>query len=175
MFWLPQDDTSIVMLAANDTIPASSDSTLRIEAAVSLTIDGETHLRFDLGNGQFLQIVHDGVAPAVAQIPLGVEGLDRLEAIQRLLAALHGRAIPPDTRLTRQRRVRLRRMLRAYDGHHNGATQQEIAEVIFRTGSVGRDDWQASSARHAVKALLRDARAMIAGGYRLLLRRRRPS
>lgn len=162
------------MLAASDKISVSLDSMLRIEAVVSVTAGGETHLRFDLGNGQFLQIVHDAATPAVAQVPLGIEGLDRLEAIQRLLAALHGRPIPPDTRLTRQRRVRLRRMLRAYDGHRDGATQQEIAEVILRIGTASRDEWQASSARHAVKTLLRDARALIAGGYRQLLRHRRP-
>jgi hypothetical protein len=40
---------------------------------------------------------------------------------------------------------------------------------------LDRDEWQASSARHAIKSMLRDARAMIAGGYRGLLgHRRRP-
>jgi hypothetical protein len=66
-------------------------------------------------------------------------------------------------------------MLQAFDGRRAGATQQEIAQVIFNIGSLDRDEWQASSARHAVKSLLRDARAMIAGGYRRLLRHRRSS
>ncbi|UXT20423.1 DUF2285 domain-containing protein [Agrobacterium tumefaciens] len=170
---MPQDDTSVVVLAARDDIFPSTDRVPRLDAEVSLNVDGATHFRFELGNGQHLQIVHSGVAPAVALVPLGIEGLDRLEAVQRLLAALHGRAVPPDTRLTRQQRARARRMLQAFDGHRDGATQQEIAEVIFRIGPVDRDEWQASSARHAVKALLRDARAMIAGGYRSLLRHRR--
>ncbi|WP_082157096.1 DUF2285 domain-containing protein [Afipia felis] len=113
--------------------------------------------------------------PLGAFIPLGIEGFDRLESVARLLAALHGRAIPPDTRLTQQRRARLRRMLQAFDGHRAGATQQDIAQVIFRLGPLDRDDWQASSARHAIKSLLKDARAMIAGGYRALLRHRRQS
>jgi len=64
-------------------------------------------------------------------------------------------------------------MLQAFDGHRAGAKQQEIAQVIFRIGRLSRDEWQASSARHAIKSLLRDARAMIAGGYRKLLRHRR--
>ena len=46
------------------------------------------------------------------------------------------------------------------------------ADSIFRIGSISRDEWQASSTRHAVMSLLRDARAMIAGGYRKLLRHR---
>jgi hypothetical protein len=64
-------------------------------------------------------------------------------------------------------------MLRAIDGSRDGATQQDIARILFRIGHLTRDEWQASSARHAVMALLRDARAMIAGGYRKLLRHRR--
>lgn len=96
-----------------------------------------------------------------------------MEAVARLLASLHGRVVPPDTRLTRQQLARARRMLQATDGAQAGATQQQIARVIFRTGKLTRDEWQAASARHAVMGLLRDARAMIAGGYRKLLRHRR--
>lgn len=146
----------------------------KIDAAVSLSADGHTYVLFDLGNGERLQLVHDGVAPAAAIIPLGLDGLDRLESIHRFLAALHGRAVPPDTRLTRQQRARLRRMLQAIDGYRAGATRQEIAQVIFRIGPIGRDEWQTSSVRYAVKTLIKDARAMIAGGYLKLLRHRRP-
>ncbi|UCI05221.1 DUF2285 domain-containing protein [Mesorhizobium sp. B1-1-8] len=141
--------------------------------------EGETSLLYDLGNGQRLQITHHDVEPGRvalgAFVPLGIEGFDRVESIQRLLAALHNRAVPPETRLTKQQRARLRRMLQCVDGYRDGATQQEIAQVIFRMGPLERDDWQASSARHAIKSLLRDARAMIAGGYRKLLRHRRAS
>ncbi|WP_232844896.1 DUF2285 domain-containing protein [Paracoccus onubensis] len=139
--------------------------------------DDDTALfRYALGEGQYLQIVDCGIedrAVVATVIPLGLEGFDRLEAVHRFLSALHGRAIPPDTRLTRQQRARQRRMLRAFDGHRAGATQQEIAQTILKIGLLDRDDWQASSARHAIKALQRDARVMIAGGYRKLLRHRR--
>ncbi len=132
--------------------------------------------RLDIGNGQHLQILDctaGGDRIAVAIVPLGLDGFDRIEAVRRFLSALHGRAIPPDTRLTRQQRIRLRRMLRAFDGHRAGATQQEIAQVILKFGPLDRFDWQASSARHTIKALLRDAHSMVAGGYRKLLRHRR--
>ena len=132
--------------------------------------------RIAVGNGQHLQILDcasDGRI-AVAVVPLDLDGFDRIEAIRRFLAVLHNRAIPPDTRLTRQQRARLRRMLRAFDGQRAGATQQEIAQVLLHIGKLDRDEWQASSARHAVKLLLRDARSMVAGGYRKLLRHRRP-
>ncbi|OZB11209.1 MAG: hypothetical protein B7X67_04890 [Rhizobiales bacterium 39-66-18] len=132
---------------------------------------------YDLGGGQRVQLVRDNTGrsdrPLAALVPLSLEGFDRLESVARLLASLHGRAIPPDTRLTRHQRARFRRMLQSFDGYRDGATQQEIAQIVFRTGVLDRDAWQASSARHAIKSLLRDARSMIAGGYRLLLRHRR--
>lgn len=114
-------------------------------------------------------------APLAAVIPLGLDGFDRAEALLKLLAMLHGRAIPPDTRLTRQQRTRQRKMLRAFDAHRDGATQQEIARVILGAGRLSRDEWQVSSNRHAVMSLLRDARSLIAGGYRKLLGHRRRS
>jgi len=178
VIWLPQEDTSAIVLGAPPDIPsASADPQPTIDAAISVDADGETYLVFDLGSGQRVGLVHpSAIGPAKplgAFIPLGLEGFDRLESVARLLAALHGRSIPPDTRLTRQQRARMRRMLQVFDGYRSGATQQEIAQIVFRIGSLGRDDWQASSARHAIKALLRDARAMIGGGYRTLLRHRR--
>ncbi|TXL72397.1 DUF2285 domain-containing protein [Vineibacter terrae] len=178
VIWLPQKDTSAIVLGAPPDIPsARADPQPTIDAAVSVDTGGETYLVFDLGNGQRVGLVHPSATrpakPLGAFIPLGLEGFDRLESVARLLAALHGRAIPPDTRLTRQQRARLCRMLQAFDGHRAGATQQEIAQIVFRVGPLDRDEWQASSARHAIKSLLRDARAMIVGGYRALLRHRR--
>jgi hypothetical protein len=143
----------------------------------STRVDDEGgHSLYHLGDGGRVQILQTGepddAEMLAAIVPLDLEGFDRLEAIYRLLASLHGRAIPPDTRLTRQQRTRLRRMLQAFDGRRDGATQQEIARIIFRIERLGRDEWQASWARQAIKSLLRDARAMIAGGYRKLLRHR---
>ncbi|WP_092163671.1 DUF2285 domain-containing protein [Bosea sp. CRIB-10] len=132
---------------------------------------------YDLGGGQRLQLEHLGdkrQATAVAALVLlDRDGFARLESIHRLLAALFGRSVPPDTRLTPQQRLRYRRMLQAIDGYRHGATQQEIAQALLRTPLLGRDEWQASSARHSIKTLLRDARSLIAGGYRKLLRHRR--
>jgi hypothetical protein len=134
------------------------------------------HSLHDLGDCDRIQLLQTGQShdeeKLAAIVPLDLEGFDRLEAIYRLLASLHGRTIPPDTRLTRQQRTRLRRMLQAFDGRRAGATQQEIAQIIFNIERLGRDEWQASWARQAIKSLLRDARAMIAGGYRKLLRHR---
>lgn len=138
-----------------------------------------SHVLHPLGGGQHIHLLlPDDAEPGtamVALVPLGSEGFDRVEAIMRLLSSLHGRSVPPDTRLTRQQRARARRMLQAFDGRRGGATHQEIAEVIFKTGKLTRDEWQAASARHAVMDLLKGSEALIAGGYRKLLRHRRRS
>ena len=83
------------------------------------------HLRHRLPDGTYLHLV----APLkdrgrlVATVPLGPEGLDRIEAIQRLLADQHRRrSIPRDTRLTAQQKARLRRVLQASDAAFHGAT-----------------------------------------------------
>ena len=137
------------------------------EPAKFLMIDGGGHLCL------FHAEISSGTETPAAVVPLGLEGFDRLEAVHRLLASLHQRAIPPDTRLTPQQRLRIRRMLQAHDARQSGATQKEIARGIFRTGDLSRDEWQVHSTRYAVIGLLKDARALVAGGYRRLLRHRR--
>lgn len=169
---MPQDDTSIVVVA---DVPSELTARSGGHSLPEAITGSDGSITLPLANGEHIQIqlLTSGSGQAVALIPLDIDGFGRLEATHRLLAALHGRAIPPDTRLTRQQRMRLRRMLQAFDGARSGATQQDIARTLFRIGPVSRDEWQASASRHAVMALLRDARAMIAGGYRNLLRHRR--
>jgi hypothetical protein len=177
VIWLPEKDTSVVVLATAPDILTTEAGGRSPLSDVDSIADGQgVHGLYDLDPFQQIQILRAdaaaGEVPLAASVPLDITGFDRLEAIGRLLAALHGRAIPPDTRLTRQQRMRARRMLQAFDGARDGATQLEIAQVIFRIGNTTRDEWQVSSTRHAVMSLLRDARAMIAGGYRKLLRHR---
>ena len=178
VFWLPREDTSTIILGE---APASVSTDFERQPAMApartITAADGPYALHDLGTGQYVRLVQPADTPAdtalAALIPLSLDGFDRLEAVGRLLAVLHGRTGPPETRLTHQRRARLRRMLQSFDGYRNGATQQEIAQVVFHMAPLDRDAWQASSTRHAIKSLLRDARAMIAGGYRTLLRHRR--
>jgi len=174
VFWSFEDDDSIVLLVPAPAHLVTDHETPKLIAGS----DGAANfVAYDLGNGQRLQLDHVGdkrqATVVAALVLLDHDGFARLESIHRLLAAVLGCAVRPDTRLTRQQRIRYRRMLQAIDGYRHGATQQEIAQALLRTPPLGRDDWQASSARHAIKALLRDARALIAGGYRKLLRHRR--
>lgn len=178
MFWLAEEDTGSVILTPAPAFVAADSSPLSPpERSADLPIEHGLHLLHDLRNGQRLHVAFpaNGSAdqPLVAVIPLGIEGFDRMEAVARLLASLHGRTIPPDTRLTRQQLARARRMLQAVDGHRAGASQREIAKVIFRLKPIQRDDWQNAPERYATMDLIKDGLAMIAGGYRKLLRHRR--
>ena len=105
-----------------------------------------------------------------AVIPLDRSGFGRVEAVLRLLASLYDRAIPADRRITRQQRLRTKRMLRALDARRTGASQKSIASAIFQLGPMSRDEWQSAPARFATRALIRDGLVMVAGGYRKLLR-----
>lgn len=173
---MAQDDTSVVVLtSAPPVFVQAGDLPFIAERATGQLDEQGAHAMVSLGDGAHLQTLTIGANPVAAVVPLDRDGFDRLEAIYRLLAAIHGRAVPPDTRITAQQRARMLRMLRAFDGYRDGASQQDIAQILFRTGHLHRDEWQASTARHAIKSLLRDARSMIAGGYRRLLgHRRRP-
>ncbi|GLK63751.1 hypothetical protein GCM10017635_12220 [Paracoccus kondratievae] len=77
--------------------------------------------------------------PLAVMIPLDRDGLDRLAALDRLLRHLNGYKVPPDRRITTQQRRRLKAMLRAADGREHGATQREIAEVVFGIERVAEE------------------------------------
>lgn len=178
MFWLPEEDTgSVILTAAPASIAADSTPLPQPGQSAGQPTEHGPHILHDLSNGQRLHLAlaadRSVGQPLVAVIPLGIEGFDRMEAVARLLASLHGRAIPPDTRLTRQQLARARRMLQAVDGHHAGASHREIAKVIFRLKPIRRDDWQNAPERYATMDMIKDGLAMIAGGYRKLLRHRR--
>lgn len=156
-----------------EVLSGAVEPTILPEGITRHAYDGLHHL-LDAGGQYRLQILQsdrdDDVLVAI--VPLDEDGFARLDAVFRLLAQLHGRVVPADKRLTRQKRLRAKRMLQAFDGCVVGASQREIAEVVFRLSRVSRDEWQSAPERFAVMALLRDARNMVEGGYRALLRSR---
>lgn len=143
-------------------------ATQRDPEGLSLRIgDNTASVRLLLTNG-----ARPGM-PLAALVPLDESCLDSIEALTRLSRFLRGHPLVADTRLTAQRRHRLRRMLQAIDGHIAGATYREIANTIYGKQRVAADPWKTSSLRDSTIALVRDGRALIDGGYRTLLRRQR--
>ena len=173
--WDPRIDPSVVVLQrVPEVLSGAVEPTILPEGTTRYAHDGLHHL-LDAGLQVRLQLLQEDpdAEALVAIVPLDQHGFARLNAIYRLLAQLHGRTIPADKRLTRQKRLRAKRMLQAFDGRVVGASQREIAEVIFRLSRVSRNEWQSAPERFAVMALLRDARKMVDGGYLRLLHPRK--
>ncbi len=179
MFWSAEADTSAVLLTHVPIIlPAAGNLFAELRETAALSDDQGVHFLLE-ASGHTIRLVRLAGVPAdtplAALVPLDADGPDRIEAIDRLLRALQGRTIPDDRRLTPQQKRRHRHMLQATDGRMNGATYRDIAGVIFGVDRANSEPWKTSALRDATHALIKDGLAMIAGGYRTLLRHRRRS
>lgn len=108
-------------------------------------------------------------------IPLDGDFRLRLDAAARFHRRLVGEPSGPPARriaLTPLQRRRLILMLRAIDGRRSGASYREIATVLLdpAVGALPARDWKSSAPHSRVFRLVTDARALIEGGYRRLLR-----
>jgi hypothetical protein len=110
--------------------------------------------------------------PLMAVLPLDLDLPRRADALMRLWRRMTGK--PPGRapdELSPARRKRLVLLLRAVDARRAGANRRETAEVLFGAETVPEgvafDDHHL---RSRTSRLIRDGMAMIAGGYRKLLR-----
>ncbi|RKD61491.1 MULTISPECIES: DUF2285 domain-containing protein [unclassified Rhizobium] len=99
--------------------------------------------------------------------------LDRLTAVERLWQAMFGKRVPPDPRLTPQRRERTRQMLRTVDARESGAIYRVVAEHLFPQHKIDAASWVGDPIREITIRLARDGMKLVRGGYRTLLRRPR--
>lgn len=106
-------------------------------------------------------------------LPLDDDLPGRIEAIQRFWQMLKARPVPRDTRITPYQRQRFRLMMQAADGRAAGASYREIGIALYGERRVLGEPWKTSPLRAAVIALVRNASALIGGGYLGLLRHRR--
>ena len=97
----------------------------------------------------------------------------RSQAAHRLMAAIEGRRLgtAPIT-LPRQRRRDLILAIRALDAWLEGNHYREIAEGLFGKERVIGRSWRSSELRSRIIRLVRNALAMMRGGYRALLHQR---
>lgn len=175
VFWTPQADPAAILLEAG---PAPAEGfhitadELRGHAAlerdptlVQLRIRG---LPFDVTLAELT-----GDEPLSAVLPLDDLTPDRLTALARFWAAIRGRRVPPDPRMTPQRRERARQMLRAVDARHAGAIYRVVAEHLFPQHKIDSASWVGDPLREITIRLVRDGMKLVRGGYRALLRRPR--
>ncbi|MCC8430088.1 DUF2285 domain-containing protein [Reyranella aquatilis] len=110
--------------------------------------------------------------PMAALVPLDETVLLRLAGLMRLKRRLDRHpagALPSAWQITARLRKRLLTMIRALDGHLEGASYREVARALYRPEAVERFPWKTSSVRGQTIRLVADAVAMMEGGYRKLL------
>lgn len=175
VFWTPQVDPSAILLEGG---PAPSEG-------FHLTADElRAHVRLEHGATLMQLRIRDqrydvslteltGDVPLATVVPLDELTSDRLTALARFWASVRGRRVPPDPRLTPQRRQRARQMLRAVDARGDGATYRAIAEQLFPHHDNDPATWVGSAIRETTIRLARDGMKLVSGGYKTLLRRPR--
>jgi len=130
--------------------------------------DGWPRIRLDLTAGSLVSgepvVLHyqlHGVPAALPKI-LPLRRLLDLCRYRRFAASL----FPHDRKVGRWLQ-----MLRVHDAVADGASQREIATALFGEDRIDQE-WRGTSEslRSRVRRLVRDARVMASGGYRLLMR-----
>ncbi len=176
--WTPAADPSTLLL---EPLPSSLAPTSTAETphhTDEADQAAKAHHRIELG-GQTFQATAIGrvniEAPAVALVLLDDMTPDRLEAIARFWMALRRRRAPPDPRVTNQRRMRLRQMLRAVDARTEHASYRAIAAALFPRHQIEPAAWAGDALRETTIRLTRDGMKLVQGGYRNLLKRPRKS
>lgn len=167
VFWRPDLTPGLVMDLEVASGVAAAHPLQACVAHQRLARDG-LHVRLKTGQ-QLLVQGADLSAPLAALLPLSGSFSAHLRAAEGLRRVLSGRPDPLDD-LTEPQRMRLRRMLAAFDGAERQATYRQIATEIFGEAAVAREIWRTSSLRDVVIRLVRSGRGLVAGGYLRLLK-----
>ncbi|MER8499438.1 DUF2285 domain-containing protein [Mesorhizobium sp. M1142] len=103
-------------------------------------------------------------------LPLDAAFETRLDAARQFWRALDRRPSGPAYgALPKQTKTRHILNLRVHDARRAGATYREIAEVLLSREAIAPRDWRDHHLRHKVRAILRRADHLVAGGYSDLL------
>ncbi|WP_425069923.1 DUF2285 domain-containing protein [Reyranella sp.] len=147
----------------------------RLSSSVNLQRGGERHcIVKDAAGSHHLWLKGERPAlPMAALVPLDETVLLRLAGLMRLKRRLDRHPagpLPSAWQVTARLRRRLLDMIRALDGHLEGASYREVARALYGAEAVARFPWKTSSVRGQTIRLVADAVAMMDGGYRKLLR-----
>ena len=180
IFWRADWDASVVAVTARP-VPSGDADAFDIRrfdglATVLRSADGQELLLLSDGAHHLqLEVTAGSLLAGPVCLRYEVSGLQHVEAktltLRRLLLLCRlGRfplgLFPPEPRARRWVLA-----LQAYDGMRSGASQRDIAAVLFGEKAV-RDDWGGRSdyLRLRVQRLLQVANALVMGGYRDLLK-----
>lgn len=175
IFWTPQADPAATLLEAAPAPSEGSHLTAdELREHATLERDGtlvQLHIRGDRYDIDLRGV--GGDEPLAAVVPLDELTPDRLTSLGRFWAAVTGKRVPPDPRMTPQRRERARQMLRAVDARQSGAIYRLVAESLFPQHKIDAASWVGDPIREITIRLARDGMKLVRGGYRTLLRRPR--
>ncbi|MBL8598936.1 MAG: DUF2285 domain-containing protein [Devosia sp.] len=166
----------MLLTHAPTIVPAAGSHSVGLRETSARSDEQGVHFFLDAGNETIRLVRLSGVprsVPLAALVPIDADAFDRIKALDRLVRALQKRIVPADRRLTPQQKRRHRFMLQATDGRSNGASYRQIANVIYGVDRIRAEHWKTSALRDSVIGLVEGGLAMIAGGYRQLLRHRR--
>jgi len=181
IIWHADLDPGTIGVAAVPADPADPDS-LRLEhlapwLAIALGPDGREHVVLSDGWRHIRLDIEEGRLTGEEAVLLHyrLRGLasaeTRLLPLRRLLSLCRHRRFarslfPRDPQIGHGIEV-----LRVHDALRDGASQREIATVLFGADRVDHD-WNGSSdsLRSRVRRMVREARSMALGGYRQLMR-----
>ncbi|WP_136616933.1 MULTISPECIES: DUF2285 domain-containing protein [Mesorhizobium] len=171
--WTEQASPRVLRATQIRSLVSPSHQTVKLSRLSGAAADDELHILWpastatnnlvtDLGNGatEFNAIV----------LPLDDAFESRLDAARRFWRELNGRSPGPVYgALPKQTKARHTLNLRAHDARRVGATYREIAQVLLSREPIAPRDWRDHHLRHKVRAILRRADRLVAGGYRDLL------
>jgi len=180
LFWHTDIDPSVVVAEAEPVPLAHADAIdiARFGDKVAVVLDDQGHelALISDGVGEIqLDIRGGSLAAGPVRLRYQVEGLKHLDAklrtLERLSAFCRLGRYPKSLFAPETAAPKWANALQAYDGMTAGASQREIAAVLFGERMV-REEWNGRSdfLRLRVQRLLNYARKMVDGGYRSLLR-----
>ena len=173
LFWLHAECASVIMLATATAVTASSAFSLSSLSGFTnyrQAMDGlhllvkENGYKFQLyvsSNGDWKENLH-------LNIPMNGRERLRCEVTGRFCRFYNGEK-PLHIRRRGGVHQRLRDYLRVLDGRLAGATYREITEVLLGARRMRDEVWKTSSARGVTIRLIKQANALMAGGYEALL------
>lgn len=177
LLWRADHDRSVLAVRADPAAPDDPDHVWldALPGKTTLIVSGDRqHLVISDGAHQLRLDIHGTLleGPVRLQYELaGTVGIEaKLHTLRRLLALLRLGRFARRLEIVEPRVGRWVLMLRAYDLGQAGASQREIAASLFGAERVACE-WRTTSdsLRLRVQRLLRDAAAMIDGGYLALL------
>jgi hypothetical protein len=179
IFWARDRDPGVLHVSATRVITPSETSfdIRRLAERIAHATDMEgreylligtarSYLRLDVIDGTLC----DGPVDLTYHVPGFSAAAPALHSVGLLHSLQHHLCLPLGPSISDRRWHSEIARLQAFDAMQSGASQREIAELVFGRTAVDHGwDGHTDRVRSAVRRLLKNAKALAAGGYRTML------